>query len=532
MDHLQHPFLHYIYRQFAVFWGILTLTIFCICSHIMWQNHITNVYTQVLNAAQNSANNLDSLINEAFSRLQTLPIFQKKNLKCKEDLLPYIDYINIAHPKILAIAIKDNDHNLICSTLPYNKSFLLNGDIASQTIIGPMELPTYNFPIYALKKSIGHYQIELIFMASMLEDLLKPIGQDHYVIILYNEKNRKILLKIPSKEKQSHIYNQIINSKFPLIVRPIVASATLNSMKGIAVKLIYPPQTLFNNLWNNQILLTLNILILSAFSYYLLINLIRVRTSLSWALRKAIKRKQFYPVYQPIFNVKLNRYTSVEVLLRWETKHGEIIMPDSFIMEAEESGLIIPITLQLIEITFKEIQDILKANPLFYLSINLCAAHFIDPDFFDKFYQVQREYSIASTQILLEVTERNLFDAQNEIYLQRMQELCNKGFSLAIDDYGTGHASLSYLQHFPFSYLKIDKLYVQAIGTKAITELLNDAIIDLAKKLNLIIIAEGVETKEQAEYLLKNGVQLLQGWYFSKALSIEQLKSLLQGEKK
>ncbi len=222
----------------------------------------------------------------------------------------------------------------------------------------------------------------------------------------------------------------------------------------------------------------------------------------------------------------------MEVLLRWETKHGEIIMPDSFIMEAEESGLIIPITLQLIEITFKEIQDILKANPLFYLSINLCAAHFIDPDFFDKFYQVQREYSIASTQILLEVTERNLFDAQNEIYLQRMQELCNKGFSLAIDDYGTGHASLSYLQHFPFSYLKIDKLYVQAIGTKAITELLNDAIFDLAKKLNLIIIAEGVETKEQAEYLLKNGVQLLQGWYFSKALSIEQLKSLLQGEKK
>ncbi|MDR3501624.1 MAG: EAL domain-containing protein [Legionella sp.] len=498
----------------------------------MWQNYIAKAYTQVSQAAHNSAYNLDNLINDAFSRLQTLPIFKKANLDCKEDLLPYLDYINTTHPKILAIAIKDTDHDLICSTLPYNKSFLLDGDIPSQTIAGPLDLPTYNFPIYSLKKNIGHYQIELIFIASMLEDLLKPKGQDNYTIILYNENNKESLLKIASKAEQSLIYNPVVNSRFPLIVKPIVASVNLHNIKGVAVKLIYSPQVLFSNLRNNQILLTLDILILSVFSYYLLKNWIRVRTSLKWSIRKAIKRRQFYPVYQPLFNVELNQYSGVEVLLRWKTKHGEIIMPDSFIMEAEETGLIIPITLQVAEITFKETQDILKSNPLFHLSINICAAHFTQPDFFDKFYQLLNDYSIASTQILLEITERNLLDEHNDIYLQRMQELRNKGFSLAIDDYGTGHASLSYLQHFPFSYLKIDKIYVQAIGTKAITELLNDAIIDLAKKINLIIIAEGVETQEQVNYLLKNEVQLLQGWYFSKALSIEPLKILLQGEKK
>jgi sensor c-di-GMP phosphodiesterase-like protein len=498
----------------------------------MWQNYIAKAYIQVSKAAYNSAHNLDNLINEAFLLLQTLPILKKTKLDCKEELLPYLDYINIAHPKILAIAIKDTDNNHICSTLPSNKSFLLDKDISSQTIVGPLDLPTYNFPIYSLKKNISHYKIELIFMASMLEDLLKPAGQDNYTIILYNENNKENLLKISNKPKQSLIYNPIVNPRFPLIVKPIVASANLQNINGVAVKLIYSPQILFSNLRNNQILLTLDILILSAFSYYLLKNWIRLRTSLQWSIKKAIKRRLFYPVYQPIFNVKLNQYSSVEVLLRWKTKHDEVIMPDSFIIEAENTGLIVPITLQIVEITFNETQDILKSNPLFHLSINICAAHFIDPDFFDKFYQLQHDYSIAPTQILLEITERNLLDEHNDIYLQKMQELRNKGFSLAIDDYGTGHASLSYLQHFPFSCLKIDKLYVQAIGSKAITELLNDAIIDLAKKLNLVIIAEGVETKEQVNYLLKNEVQLLQGWYFSKALSIEQLKSLLQGEKK
>lgn len=111
-----------------------------------------------------------------------------------------------------------------------------------------------------------------------------------------------------------------------------------------------------------------------------------------------------------------------------------------------------------------------------------------------------------------------------------MLELRNTGYSLAVDDFGTGHASISYLQHFPFNYLKIDKLFIQAIGTKAITESLNATIIHMAKDLKLHIIAEGVETAEQVEYLKKNEVYILQGWYFSKALSIEQLVDLLQGE--
>lgn len=94
-----------------------------------------------------------------------------------------------------------------------------------------------------------------------------------------------------------------------------------------------------------------------------------------------------------------------------------------------------------------------------------------------------KHYSIAPNQILLEITERYLLDINDEIYINRMHELRQLGYSLAIDDYGTGHSSISYLQYYPFNYLKIDKLFIHSIGTKAITESLNDAIIHLAKKL-------------------------------------------------
>lgn len=291
-------------------------------------------------------------------------------------------------------------------------------------------------------------------------------------------------------------------------------------------------QPLFFNTWLHQVFLFIDIFVISYFSYFLLQNLLRRYYFLDWSIKKAIKNKQFYPIYQPLFNTQLNDYSGAEVLLRWKDNDDVIIMPDFFITEAERTGLIIPITLQIIDIALNEIQNILHTQPHFLLSFNIGALHFIDSSFFNQFYQLLDNYKISSKQILLEITERDLLDINNKIYIKKMQELREKGFSLAVDDYGTGHASISYLQYFPFNYLKIDKLFIHAIGTKAITESLNDAIIDLAKKINLIIIAEGVETREQVNYLLKNEIQFLQGWHFSKALSIEQLKSLLQGEKK
>ena len=203
-------------------------------------------------------------------------------------------------------------------------------------------------------------------------------------------------------------------------------------------------------------------------------------------------------------------------------------MPDLFIEEAEDSGLIVPITLQLVEKTFHQCQDLLQGHPYFHLAFNLSAIHFLDKTFFDKFYELCHVYQINPEQIILELTERRLFDQNDKQSLLIMEEARQKGFSLAIDDFGTGHASINYLQHLPFNYLKIDKQFIQAIGTGAITETLNQAIINMAGTLNLAIIAEGVETVEQYEYLRQQKVDYIQGWYCAKAMSVEHLILVIQ----
>lgn len=162
------------------------------------------------------------------------------------------------------------------------------------------------------------------------------------------------------------------------------------------------------------------------------------------------------------------------------------------------------------------------STPNFYLSINLCSVHFVDTTFFEIFQKLCSEYNILTNQIILEVTERDLLQHDTNL-IQKLKELRQNGFSIAVDDFGTGHASISYLQHFPFNYLKIDRLFIQAIGTGAVTEALNQSIIHMAKQLQLNIIAEGVETYNQIETLEENGVYLMQGWYFSKAISFEKL---------
>ena len=198
-------------------------------------------------------------------------------------------------------------------------------------------------------------------------------------------------------------------------------------------------------------------------------------------------------------------------------------MPDLFIEEAENSQLIIPITLQLIDKAFFECEAYLHENNDFYFSFNFSAMHFKNADFLKDFHRLCLKHQISSHQIMIELTERQLLNQDDMDLVKCLKELRQGGFRIAIDDFGTGHASISYLQNFPFNYLKIDQSFIQAIGTGAITETLNEAIIHLAKQLQLNIIAEGVETSLQVDYLKSHQVQLMQGWYFSHPLTAEKL---------
>lgn len=523
----------FFYKKLKPIWIVFSILLFLFFSYFNLQNNINTTQIKVYNHANMIISKLDELIRSVYMDIG-LPSYTKKNLDCERDFMPFLHHIILNHPRISGIAILDPQRHLICSTFSNHESFYLKNSQSLPAINGPLRIDNFDNPIFSLKKKVNNYTVEVIITQPIFLNTLqtKLAFSGVQEISLYNELTNKMLLAMEPKIDYYWTSDAIFNYIFNDFNKTFLIRAHSTTIPGVSVRVGHQCLVTVNSFLISEFLLLLDILVFAISSYYLLKNALKLHASLLWSIKKALKNDRFFPVYQPLFNTELCRYSGVEVLLRWKTNTNEIIMPDYFIQEAEDTGLIIPITVRIIESTFLDLQQMVKSDPLFHVSFNLCALHFTDANFFNDFYSLIEKFKIPPNQVLLEITERELLDQENTVYLERMLELRKIGYSLAIDDYGTGHASINYLQAYPFNYLKIDKLFIKAIGTKAITESLNDAIIDLAKRINLIIIAEGVETKEQVDYLLKNKIQLLQGWYFSKELNAENLRHLLQGGKK
>ncbi|KGP64402.1 diguanylate phosphodiesterase [Legionella norrlandica] len=529
-----HKLSLFIYKKFQSIWILLIIGVLIIAFYINWDLNKKRTYKDVKEVAISLSNKIDGFVEDLFQEIYALPVYGKSFIECKSDLHPFLEHIILNNPKISGVMISDNNQ-LFCSTLPNSKNLLpISATIPTRTrtILGPYSFSLFDQPIYLIQQKMGNYYISILIVASIIQNELKTGRDKASAIILYSDLEKKNILRMEHTDKNPNwVLSENSKIQTPNSSMGIFAIEQLQSINSISIIVFENSKTAFRNFLYSQTIIIVVILVCSFILYLLIKNIMTKHYSLQGMIKLAIKNKEFYPVYQPLFNYEKGRFSGVEILLRWENEDSQIIMPDFFIVEAEATGLIVPITLQIIEIAFKETKSLLEHYSDFHLAFNISALHFLAPTFFNHFNQLVEKYHIAPNQIILEITERELLDQNDTIFINKMQELRQAEFSLAVDDYGTGHASISYLQHFPFNYLKIDKLFVQAIGSNAITESLNDAIIRMAKGLNLIIIAEGVETKEQAAYLIHNGVYLQQGWYYSKALSIEELFTLLKGEK-
>ncbi len=237
----------------------------------------------------------------------------------------------------------------------------------------------------------------------------------------------------------------------------------------------------------------------------------RQHLSIGAEIKLALRRKEFYVVYQPIVRLHDKKIIGVEALLRWQRCDGTITMPDVFISEAENLGLITQITHQLIGLVEKDARHYFNDFPNFKIAINISAADLESEQTRPLIEDLADKIQGACT---VEITERVLLDAQHSA--DRIEALRKGRTSVALDDFGTGYSSLSYLQTLQFDFLKIDKIFVDAINTQAATNHVVLHIIEMAKTLGLAIQAEGVETEEQARFLAQRNVEFAQGWLFGK----------------
>jgi len=242
----------------------------------------------------------------------------------------------------------------------------------------------------------------------------------------------------------------------------------------------------------------------------------RRRLSLRGELATAVRRREFFMHYQPIIELDTGICVGAESLVRWRRPDGGLVRPDLFIPLAEEAGLIEALTDQVIDHVIADMRELLTQDRTAHIAINLAAEDVSSGRALKVLSAKLQGTGIHPQQIWLEATERGFIDIR-----RARTSLANArriGHCVAIDDFGVGYSSLQYLQQLPLDALKIDKSFIDAIGTDSATSPVTSHIIDMAKTLGLFTVAEGVETPAQLAYLQARQVEFGQGWLFSKAL--------------
>lgn len=260
---------------------------------------------------------------------------------------------------------------------------------------------------------------------------------------------------------------------------------------------------------------------------FLLLNLSYVRRSRvpAFDLERAIERNEIKPYYQPVINLRTGQLVGCEVLCRWEKRNGQVIPPGAFIDYAEVTGLAIPMTLSLMQQVRNDLGDLCRALPDMKISINLFEGHFRDVGIVEDVQAIFGQSPINFRQLVFEITERRPLN-NSTVTTSVISGLHALGSRLAMDDAGTGHSNLAYLATLGVDVIKIDRIFVDMIkpGTTQVPVL--DGLIAMAKDLDCEIVAEGVETEEQALYLRARGVLHAQGYIFAPALRIAAFREL------
>jgi EAL domain-containing protein (putative c-di-GMP-specific phosphodiesterase class I) len=235
-------------------------------------------------------------------------------------------------------------------------------------------------------------------------------------------------------------------------------------------------------------------------------------------LRKAITENEFILFYQPKLNLSTGKITGVEALIRWDSPELGMISPFKFIPLAEETGLI----LQIGEWALREACKTAKQwqvqgyTPI-SVAVNLSPKQFRHKDIASLVASVLNETGLAPEYLNLEITETAVMD-NVETAIQRLTEIKKMGVQISVDDFGTGYTSISYLKRFPIDVLKVDQSFIKGIPGSADDVAIVSAVIAMAHNLSMTVVAEGVETEEQMDYLAQHGCDVIQGYFISSPL--------------
>jgi EAL domain-containing protein (putative c-di-GMP-specific phosphodiesterase class I) len=252
-----------------------------------------------------------------------------------------------------------------------------------------------------------------------------------------------------------------------------------------------------------------------------------LRSRLYHRIERGLHKREFVPFVQPIVELASGQCAGAEILMRWHHPHRGMLTPFEFIDEAERTGLIVGMSDLVMSRAAHQLAAIATEYPNLYFSFNLTPAQIALPQLPGRLAELFTAETIPRDRILLELTERELVDATT---IARLNALRDEGWRIAIDDFGTGHSSLAALEQLKLDRLKIDRAFVSTIDEETVNRPVLDSIIDLSSRMQMAMIAEGVETRAQWEYLAARGVQYAQGYLVARPLPIDAFAEWLAAQ--
>ncbi len=244
-------------------------------------------------------------------------------------------------------------------------------------------------------------------------------------------------------------------------------------------------------------------------------------------LRRAIENREFELYFQPKISVENEQIQGLEALVRWNSERLGFVSPAEFIPYAEDTGLIIPLSEVILEKACEAVIQMQQQGWKTPVAINISSIHFKQQNFLDSIQTILERYNMPANNFEIEVTERTVMNNANET-VSKLVRLKQLGFKISIDDFGTGYSSLSYLVRFPLDCLKIDRSFIQHIGSLDEKQAVVDAIIQMSHRLKMKVVAEGVEQAQQVDILRKMNCDIIQGYYYSKPLPLNELIEFME----
>jgi diguanylate cyclase (GGDEF) domain len=455
--------------------------------------------------------NLEDTYNASLSSFNDLSSKFDELNKNKENMkkLAYTDYLTELPNRAAFTEMLDN----IMLTL------------RSEEIIGIMDIDLDNFK--NINDTLGHsYGDELLIdvtyrlkQAMDENDYLARIGGDEFVILSQNLQDT-----VSYEEKIKKIKNVF---SYPFVLSTKEYFVTVSIGVAFAPKDGKTSQALIKNVDSAMYVAKANGKSTHVYFEYSFNQKLTEKIEMQSELRKAMERNEFVLFYQAQMDLDTKQVVGFEALIRWEHPTKGLIYPDEFIYIAEETGLIVPIGKWVLYTACKQLKQWSEDFPDLTMAVNLSARQFRDKDLVKLVYDVIEETGINPHKLELEITETIALD-DLEYTVATIHELKKIGVSFSLDDFGTGYSSMNYLKRLPVSNLKIDRSFLNTVMEDKSDQKIIQAIITLARNLDLYVVAEGVESSEQEVFLREANCNKAQGYLYSRPVPKEKAFKFLQ----